>query len=336
VASRHPGRALGWPDAGLRRPARRCGGGRRARGDRRRRRAGRVLLHRRSRADGRSSSSRRCRRGGGAGTALVEACAAAARAAGAPRLEVVTTNDNVRALSFYQRRGFASWRCAPGRRRRPPPPEAADPPPREGGSRSATSWSSPASSEARGPSPGAARRAGPVPPRAVPVGRPPRATSGHLGYDRGSKEEGPLASASARSFAAHPRRDRRHPGRPFRRATLLRPGPTTTRRSTTGRWSTFFRDWIAVRAGGRDPGSRSFVLRDLFGESVILVRGRDDVIRASTTSAATAAPPSRSASAAPPSASSAPTTPGSTTSTGGWCGRGTPRTSRTSAWRPPA
>ena len=45
--------------------------------------------------------------GGGAGTALVEACAAAARAAGAPRLEVVTTNDNVRALRFYQRRGFA-------------------------------------------------------------------------------------------------------------------------------------------------------------------------------------------------------------------------------------
>ena len=44
--------------------------------------------------------------GHGVGTALVEACAAEARAAGAARLRVVATNDNLVALRFYQRRGF--------------------------------------------------------------------------------------------------------------------------------------------------------------------------------------------------------------------------------------
>jgi ribosomal protein S18 acetylase RimI-like enzyme len=44
--------------------------------------------------------------GGGVGSELLEACASAARAAGAARLQVVTTNDNLRALRFYQRRGF--------------------------------------------------------------------------------------------------------------------------------------------------------------------------------------------------------------------------------------
>jgi ribosomal protein S18 acetylase RimI-like enzyme len=42
----------------------------------------------------------------GTGTALVEAVARLARDAGARRLWLVTTNDNVDALRFYQRRGF--------------------------------------------------------------------------------------------------------------------------------------------------------------------------------------------------------------------------------------
>jgi ribosomal protein S18 acetylase RimI-like enzyme len=44
--------------------------------------------------------------GGGIGTALVEAVRAAARASGCRRLWLITTNDNRRALRFYQRRGF--------------------------------------------------------------------------------------------------------------------------------------------------------------------------------------------------------------------------------------
>lgn len=46
------------------------------------------------------------REGAGAGSALVDAVAGAARAAGAVRLWLVTTNDNLRALRFYQRYGF--------------------------------------------------------------------------------------------------------------------------------------------------------------------------------------------------------------------------------------
>ena len=42
----------------------------------------------------------------GAGTALVEAAARLARRQGCARLWVITTNDNVDALRFYQRRGF--------------------------------------------------------------------------------------------------------------------------------------------------------------------------------------------------------------------------------------
>jgi N-acetylglutamate synthase-like GNAT family acetyltransferase len=44
--------------------------------------------------------------GRGAGSALVAAVAAAARDLGCRRLWLVTTNDNLRALRFYQRRGF--------------------------------------------------------------------------------------------------------------------------------------------------------------------------------------------------------------------------------------
>ncbi len=46
------------------------------------------------------------REGAGVGTALVDAVAGAARSAGAVRLWLVTTNDNLRALRFYQRYGF--------------------------------------------------------------------------------------------------------------------------------------------------------------------------------------------------------------------------------------
>ncbi|MEV5689817.1 GNAT family N-acetyltransferase [Micromonospora globbae] len=44
--------------------------------------------------------------GGGVGTALLDAAAATARAAGLARLWLITTNDNLRALRFYQRRGL--------------------------------------------------------------------------------------------------------------------------------------------------------------------------------------------------------------------------------------
>ncbi len=46
------------------------------------------------------------RQGAGVGTALVDRVAEAARAAGAVRLWLVTTNDNLPALRFYQRYGF--------------------------------------------------------------------------------------------------------------------------------------------------------------------------------------------------------------------------------------
>lgn len=52
--------------------------------------------------------------GVGVGTALVEAVVGAARAAGARSLWVVTTNDNLRALRFYQRRGFELRELRPG------------------------------------------------------------------------------------------------------------------------------------------------------------------------------------------------------------------------------
>jgi len=44
--------------------------------------------------------------GRGAGTALLDAVRERARAAGAARILLVTTNDNINALRFYQRRGF--------------------------------------------------------------------------------------------------------------------------------------------------------------------------------------------------------------------------------------
>lgn len=50
----------------------------------------------------------------GIGTALVEAVTAVARAAGSNRLWLITTNDNLDALRFYQRRGFRLVRVDPG------------------------------------------------------------------------------------------------------------------------------------------------------------------------------------------------------------------------------
>jgi GNAT superfamily N-acetyltransferase len=47
------------------------------------------------------------REGEGVGSALLEGACAAAAAAGCRRIHLITTNDNLRALGFYQRRGFA-------------------------------------------------------------------------------------------------------------------------------------------------------------------------------------------------------------------------------------
>lgn len=52
--------------------------------------------------------------GEGTGGALVEAVAAAAAAAHAKQLVLSTTNDNLRALGFYQRRGFRLAELHPG------------------------------------------------------------------------------------------------------------------------------------------------------------------------------------------------------------------------------
>jgi GNAT superfamily N-acetyltransferase len=52
--------------------------------------------------------------GEGVGTALLEAACSAAVAAGCRRVRLITTNDNVNALRFYQRRGFALAELRPG------------------------------------------------------------------------------------------------------------------------------------------------------------------------------------------------------------------------------
>ena len=50
----------------------------------------------------------------GAGSALIAACVRAATDAGATRLWLITTNDNIPALRFYQRRGFILVALRPG------------------------------------------------------------------------------------------------------------------------------------------------------------------------------------------------------------------------------
>jgi ribosomal protein S18 acetylase RimI-like enzyme len=52
--------------------------------------------------------------GQGVGTALLEAACQAAAAAGCRQVRLITTNDNVDALRFYQRRGFALTELRPG------------------------------------------------------------------------------------------------------------------------------------------------------------------------------------------------------------------------------
>jgi len=69
--------------------------------------------------------------GRGAGRALIDAVVEAARDAGARRLRVMTTNDNVRALRLYQRAGFRLEALRPGavdaaRERKPSIPFTSD------------------------------------------------------------------------------------------------------------------------------------------------------------------------------------------------------------------
>jgi ribosomal protein S18 acetylase RimI-like enzyme len=51
--------------------------------------------------------------GQGLGTALVEAVLGVARAAGCRRVWLITTNDNLHALRFYQKRGFRLFALYP-------------------------------------------------------------------------------------------------------------------------------------------------------------------------------------------------------------------------------
>jgi len=52
--------------------------------------------------------------GEGVGTALLEAVEEAARAHGCDRVQLLTTNNNLRALAFYQKRGFRLVALVPG------------------------------------------------------------------------------------------------------------------------------------------------------------------------------------------------------------------------------
>ncbi len=52
--------------------------------------------------------------GKGIGTALLEAVVAAACEAGCTRVQLLTTNNNLRALAFYQKRGFRLVGLVPG------------------------------------------------------------------------------------------------------------------------------------------------------------------------------------------------------------------------------
>lgn len=53
-------------------------------------------------------------RGHGIGRALLDACAVHLRAAGAARIWLVTTNDNLVALRLYQRAGYRLVELRPG------------------------------------------------------------------------------------------------------------------------------------------------------------------------------------------------------------------------------
>jgi GNAT superfamily N-acetyltransferase len=52
--------------------------------------------------------------GRGVGSALLEAVVEVARGAGCSRVQLLTTNNNLRALAFYQKRGFRLVGLVPG------------------------------------------------------------------------------------------------------------------------------------------------------------------------------------------------------------------------------
>jgi ribosomal protein S18 acetylase RimI-like enzyme len=54
------------------------------------------------------------REGEGIGTALLKAVEGAARESGCERVQLLTTNNNLRALAFYQKRGFRLVGLVPG------------------------------------------------------------------------------------------------------------------------------------------------------------------------------------------------------------------------------
>ena len=87
--------------------------------------------------------------------------------------------------------------------------------------------------------------------------------------------------AAPRTPAPVPSQDIANIRAPFRQATLL---PAVAYHDEAvyawEREEIFFRDWIAAGRAEEVPEAGSFVLRELFGEQVIIVRGRDDVIRA--------------------------------------------------------
>jgi GNAT superfamily N-acetyltransferase len=88
--------------------------------------------------------------GGGTGTALLEAAVRAAREEhGCRRVVLTTTNDNLDALRFYQRRGFRLVACVRGRSRRRAGSSPGSPRPARTASRCATSSSSSARSDRR-------------------------------------------------------------------------------------------------------------------------------------------------------------------------------------------
>ncbi len=67
------------------------------------------------------------RPGLGVGSALLGRATEVARRAGAQRLWLITTNDNLHAIGFYERRGLAGRGCSQGRRRRGETAQAIDP-----------------------------------------------------------------------------------------------------------------------------------------------------------------------------------------------------------------
>jgi N-acetylglutamate synthase-like GNAT family acetyltransferase len=87
-----------------------------------------LAVHRRDGDDAELVSIAATTSGRGVGTALLAAVVAAATEDGAKRLWLVTTNDNLDALRFYQRRGLHLVAVRPGavaeaRRRKPAIPE---------------------------------------------------------------------------------------------------------------------------------------------------------------------------------------------------------------------